>query len=288
MYQPDETMQLEVRIIQDTVWLNREQMARLFGRDIKTIGKHINNALMEELGPTGAKNATVQLNPVVAKFATTASNGKTYQIEYFSLDVVISVGYRVHSTQGIIFRAWANGVLKDHLLRGYSVNKQLVSMQERTDERFQQIEQRLDAQQEKVDFLVMTHTQHDEKLLPGGCVFDAWAYVSNLVRKAEKRIVLIDNYCDDRTLSLLTKRSDGVEAVIHSRYSAAFEQDLKKHGAQYPKVGFVQLPHREHDSFLIIDDTVYMLGDSVKNLGHSLTAVLKTGFTPEEILKRVK
>lgn len=146
LYQPDESISLEVKldVDADTVWLNRQQISELFGRDIKTIGKHINNALREELlydAEYGNKNQ------VVAKFATTAADGKTYQVDYYCLDVIISVGYRVKSTRGVQFRRWATNVLRDHLLQGYSINRQLVAMQERTDERFMQIEQQLNRQQ---------------------------------------------------------------------------------------------------------------------------------------------
>ena len=145
LYQPDENIKLDVRISNDTVWLTRNQMATLFGRDVKTIGKHINNALREELAvsvvaknaitdpitTTLSKNATLRTeNPVVAKFATTASDGKVYQTEHYSLDMILSVGYRVHSPQGIAFRAWANQVLKQYLLRGYAINHQLVTLQQ--------------------------------------------------------------------------------------------------------------------------------------------------------------
>lgn len=161
------------------------------------------------------------------------------------------------------------------------VERDLIEYKSNTDNRIEQVIARMDE---------LSPLEPEEQLFPNGCVFDAWKYLSELVRKAKKQIVLIDNYCDDRTLSLLTKRTDGVKTVIHSRYSATFEEDLKKHNTQYPetKVNFVQLPHQEHDRFLIVDDTVYILGDSLKNFGHSLTAVLKTNFTPTEILAKLK
>lgn len=136
----------------------------------------------------------------------------------------------------------------------------------------------------------MTHTKPDAALFPNGCVFDAWTFLSELVRKASRRIILIDNYCDERTLTLLTKRKEGVEATIHTRFSTTFETDLNKHNAQYPDapIRFVQLSHQEHDRFLLIDDDVYIIGDSLKNLGHSLTAILKTSFTPRQILSALE
>lgn len=136
----------------------------------------------------------------------------------------------------------------------------------------------------------LSPSQPTQVLLSNGCVFDAWAYLSDLVRKAQKQIILIDNYCDERTLSLLTKRGEGVTATIYTRYSAPFETDLQKHNAQYPsaQIRFIQLSRQEHDRFLIIDTDAYILGDSLKNLGHSLTTILKTSFTPDQILASVK
>ena len=300
LYQRDESTQLEVRVEQETVWLNRNQMAQLFGRDVKTIGKHINNALREELSPSvanfatvhgaHAKNAITDLGriPVVANFATTATDGKTYQVEHYSLDVILSVGYRVKSAQGVLFRAWANQVLKDYLLRGYSLNRHLIALQERSDERFAQIEQRLDDQQQKVEFLVKAHTIPQENLFATGCVWDAYAYVCDLVRSAKSRIVLIDNFVDDRVLKILDKRSAGVAATVHTRYTEQFELDLAKHNGQCAPIERVQLPMHIHDRFLIVDDDVYLLGASVKDMGKGLCAITKVGFPADQVLGLVK
>lgn len=188
LYQPDDNIKLDVRICNDTVWLTRQQMATLFGRDVKTIGKHINNALREELAvsvvaknaitapnaTTISKNATLRTdNSVVAKFATTASDGKVYQTEHYSLDMILSVGYRVHSPQGILFRAWANSVLKQYLLNGYAVNHQLISLQQHVDDRLLRIEDRLQQNEEQVAFLVHTSATSRRALRYGlyvGCL----------------------------------------------------------------------------------------------------------------------
>lgn len=232
LYQPDESITMEVRLdaSHDTVWLNRQQMAELFERDVKTIGKHINNSLQEELAvvSVGAKNATTQKrteNPTIAKFATTASDGKIYQVEYYNLDMILSVGYRVKSNRGIQFRRWANQVLKQHLLSGYSINRHLVALQQQVDSRFEALEQKVDEQQQQVEFLVDMHRQPEDRLFPTGCVFDAWEYVAALVRDAKNRIVLIDNYCDERTLMLLSKRQPNVERTIDTRFNEAFDKD---------------------------------------------------------------
>ena len=300
LYQPKDNITLEVRLIHDTVWLTRQQMSTLFGRDVKTIGKHINNALREELSVSViAKNATTELSvaknaivdppvSVVAKFATTASDGKIYNTEHFSLDMILSVGYRVHSPQGILFRTWANSVLKHHLLHGYSVNHQLVALQQHVDDRLLRIEDRLQQNEKQVAFLVRTHQQPTYQLYDNGCVFDAWAYVSDLVRNATQRIILIDNYVDDRVLSIMQKRTDGVSCTIHTRYTEQFKTDLEKHNEQYPAIQYVQLPQRKHDRYLIVDDVVYMLGGSLKDMGKSLCGIIRTEMQPEEILTKLK
>ena len=297
LYQPDENITMEVRLdaSHDTVWLNRQQMAELFERDVKTIGKHINNALQEELAvdSVGAKNATTQKrteNPIVAKFAIVQKEGErivTRQVEYYNLDMILSVGYRVKSNRGIQFRRWANQVLKQYLINGYSINRHLIALQQQVDSRFEALEHRVDEQQQQVDFLVDMHRQPEDRIFSTGCVFDAWEYVAGLIREGKNRIILIDNYSEERTLMLLSKRQEDVECTIYTRFNEAFDTDLEKHNRQYPVIKKIQLPQKEHDRFLIIDDTVYILGDSLKNLGHSMTTVLKTSFTVEEILGKL-
>lgn len=146
IYQPDETLKLNVRVENDTIWLNRSQIAELFGRDVKTVGKHINNALNEELAGFS----------VVAKFATTAADGKTYQVEYYNLEMITSVGYRVKSPRGIQFRAWANKVLNEHLLRGYSISQRLLQIEDRIDRRLSEHDQHFRQLDEKVEFIVQS------------------------------------------------------------------------------------------------------------------------------------
>lgn len=278
LYQPDENVRIEVRLDSDmeTVWLTQAQMAELFQKDQSNIARHIKNVFDEgEL----AEDSNMQiLHNTLSKYKPT---------KIYSLDVIISVGYRVKSQRGTMFRIWATKVLKEHLLRGYSINRQLIALQERTDERFMDIQQQLSEQKQQVEFLVDMHRQPEERIFSTGCVFDAWEYVAALVREAMNRIILIDNYCDERTLMLLSKRQKDVECTIYTRFNEAFDADLEKHNRQYPAIKKVQLPQKEHDRFLMIDDTVYILGDSLKNLGHSMTTVLKTSFTVEEILGKL-
>ena len=251
LYEPDSSIRLEVRMEDETVWLNRQQMAILFNRDVKTIGKHVQNALKEELTNF----------PVVANFATTARDGKTYQVEYYNLDMVLSIGYRVKSTRGIEFRRWANSVLKNYLLHGYAVNQ-----------RFERLEQRVSHTEEKIDFFVRTALPPVQGVFCDGQIFDAYTFAADLIRAAKNRIILIDNYVDDSVLKMLTKRFDNVSATIVTRHiSDAFRLDIERHNRQYPAVE-VRTSDRSHDRFLILDDTVYHLGASLKDLGKKLFA----------------
>ena len=253
VYQPDEITRLEVRLQDETVWLNRQQLATLFGRDVKTIGKHINNALNEELSGLA----------VVANFATTAADGKTYIVEYYNLEMILSIGYRVKSQQGIHFRRWANSVLKEFLLKGHVMQTKLTAIEQTLKEH----RQMLDSHEKKIDFFVRSSLPPVEGIFFDGQIYDAYAFVAELVRKAAKRIVLIDNYIDDTVLTILSKRADGVEATIYTgKISKQLQLDIDKHNAQYPPIT-VRMFSKAHDRFLIIDQTVYLVGASIKDLG---------------------
>lgn len=278
LYQPDSTLSLDVRVENETVWLNRNQIATLFDRDVKTIGKHINNALKEELEGLS----------VVAKFATTASDGKTYQVEYYNIEMITSIGYRVKSKRGVQFRVWANKILKDYLLRGYSVNQRLLYMESRIDRRLLEHDKRLDDLTGKVDFFLKTSLPPREGVLFEGQIFDAYSLISDLIRKATNRIVLIDNYVDDRILKVLTKRKEGVSAIIYTdtRHSQ-ISNDLRRHNAQYPRIE-VRHCTNVHDRFLIIDDTVYFIGGLIKDLGKKIVAFSQMHQNPDTILTKLR
>ncbi|MDR1342728.1 MAG: virulence RhuM family protein [Prevotellaceae bacterium] len=266
LYQPNNFIQLEVRIENETVWLNRQQMALLFGRDVKTIGKHIINALKEEL----------QALSVVAKFATTAADGKTYLVEHYSLDMILSVGYRVKSQQGIHFRIWSNRVLKDYILRGYAVNQ-----------RFERLEHRVTETEKKIEIFVKTALPPREGIFYDGQIFDAHVFVSDLIRSAKKTLVLIDNYMDESVLLLLSKRADQVKATVYTAHiSIQLQLDLKKYNAQYPPIN-VQTTNRSHDRFLFVDDDVYHIGASLKDLGKKIFAFSKMEFEADKLLRNI-
>ena len=279
LYSPNESISLEVRLENETVWLNRQQIAQLFGRDIKTIGKHINNALREELSNCS----------VVANFATTATDGKTYNVEYYNIEVITSVGYRVKSKQGVQFRQWANKVLKDYLLRGYAVNQRIETLENRIDNKLYEHEQKIEHLTEQVDFFVRTSLPPVEGVFHNNQVFDAHILMSELVKQAKVRIIIIDNYVDDSVLTLLSKRKTGLIAEIYTyKKSEQFTLDLDKHNLQYPSVT-VHVNKTCHDRFMIIDDKVYHIGASIKDLGQKLCAVtLLKSITAEDILNKLK
>ena len=285
LYQPDDNVRLEVRLQDDTVWLTQQQMTELFKTTKQNVSLHINNIFRE---------GELAQNSVVKESLTTAGDGKNYRTKYYNLDVIISVGYRVKSPVGIRFRQWANAVLKDYLLRGYAVHQQVMALQQinlRIDaqnDRIARIEGALDQQQQQLDFVVRANEKPEELLIPTGCVWDAYMFVCDLIRSAEKRIILVDNFVDERVLTMLDKRNEGVLAEVHTRYHEQTKLDFDKHNQQYEPISYVQLPHAVHDRYLIVDDDVWLLGTSVKDMGRSLCTIIKVGFTPETVMTMIK
>lgn len=269
LYQPEETFKLEVRLENETVWLNRQQLAILFNRDIKTIGKHIGNALKEEL----ANSATV------ANFATVQKEGNrivTRQVEHYNLDMILSIGYRVKSKRGVEFRQWATKVLKEYLLKGYAVNQ-----------RMEQLEQRVAKTEEKIDFFVRTALPPVEGIFFEGQIFDAYVFAANLIRSARKTIIFIDNYIDENTLMLLSKRNERVEATVYTaKLNRQLQLDLQRHNTEYRPIDIREY-RQSHDRFLIIDSEVFHIGASLKDLGKKWFAFSRLHFAPQELLERI-
>jgi hypothetical protein len=270
LYQPDNFISIEVRMEAETVWLNLNQMAMLFDRDKSVISRHIHNVYSEgelKKEATVAKNATVQIE-----------NGRQVmrQIEYYNLDVIISVGYRVKSLRGTQFRQWATGVLKEYLLKGYAVNN-----------RIEQLEQRVARTEEKIDFFVRTELPPVEGVFYNGQIFDAYVFATDLIKSAKKSITLIDNYIDESVLLMLSKRKAKVCATVITRSDSKVSQlDIEKHNAQYSPIE-VKFCDTIHDRFLIIDNEVYHLGASLKDLGKKLFAFSKLEMSAETILQMI-
>ena len=295
LYQPNEQMSLEVKLENETVWLNRQQLSILFDRDVKTIGKHINNALKEELYPVVAKSTTTgndsTSNATVAKFAIVQKEGNREvirQVEFYSLDVILSVGYRVKSSRGIEFRRWANQVLKDYMLKGYAINQQMLAMEERIGRQLQDHTIQIHNLQEKVNFFVRTNLPPHQGIFYDGQIFDAYSFINDRIREATTRIILIDNYIDDSVLTILSKRADKVTATVYTKKTTAqLQLDIQKHNAQYPPISVIEFD-RSHDRFLCIDEIVYHLGASIKDLGKKWFAFNRMEMPTTELLQRIK
>lgn len=274
LYQPDEEIKLDVRLENETVWLSIDEMSHLFGRDISVIGKHIRNIF---------KEGELIKDSVWAKFAYTASDGKTYQVDYYNLDVIISVGYRVKSQRGTQFRQWANKVLKEYLLKGYSINQRINQLENKTDSRLTAHDRQLEELTNKVDFFVRTSLPPVEGIFFDGQIFDAYKFASDLIKSARQSLVLIDNYVDESVLLMLSKRQPGVTATIYTqRITPQFQLDLDRHKDQYPPVD-VRTCKLSRDRFLIVDDAVYHIGASLKDLGKKWFAFSKLSLPAEMI-----
>ena len=278
LYQPNEQFQLEVQVMDETVWLTQPQIAALFGVQRPAVTKHLRNIFQEgELDP----------NSVSSILEHTAADGKVYSTQFYNLDARLSVGYRVNSKNATMFRRWANQVLKEYLLRGYVVNQRLLAVEEHVDKSLMAHERRLEAVEEKIDFFVRTSLPPVEGIFFDGQIFDAYTFVCDLVRKAKKQIVLIDNYVDDSVLTILDKRTKGVGANIYTKtIPHQLSLDLEKHNAQYESIEVHQFD-KAHDRFLCIDETVYHLGASLKDLGKKWFAFCRMEWTTTELLEKM-
>ena len=270
LYQPDETIKLEVRLENETVWLTQQQMAELFGTQRQAITKHLKNIFDSEELERGSSSSILELlqkegNRMVRR-----------KVELFNLDVIISVGFRVNTKRGIQFRQWANRVLKEYLMKGYSVNQRL-----------ERLEQRVTQTENKIDFFVKTSLPPVEGIFYDGQIFDAYKFANDLIRNAKQRVVLIDNYVDDSVLQMLDKRQQNVSATIYTKnFTPQLQLDVLRHNAQYAPITIQQFI-KSHDRFLIIDDTVYHIGASLKDLGKKWFAFCKMDITATEVLNRI-
>ena len=275
LYQPDSTLSLDVRVENETVWLTQAQMTELFQTTRNNITLHIRNIF---------KEGELEESSVCKESLLTAADGKRYKTKFYSLDVIISVGYRVKSIRGTQFRIWANKILKDYLLRGYSVNQRLLYMESRIDRRLLEHDKRLDDLTDKVDFFIRTSLPPKEGVFFNGQIFDAHEFICRLIKSANNRIILIDNYVDESVLVQLDNRNADVSAVIYTgEISRTFRQSVNRHNRQYAPID-IRTADRIHDRFLIIDDTLYHIGASIKDLGKKLFAFSQMETSPAVIL----
>ena len=259
LYQPNETIRLEVRLEEESVWLTQAQIAALFGIEVPAISKHIRNIYQsEEL----ERKATVSKMEIVRQ----EGNRKVKRtIEIYNLDMILSIGYRVNSKNATRFRQWANQVLKDYLLKGYSINHRLQALERTVAEHSQ-----------KIDFFVRTALPPIEGVFYNGQIFDAYKFATDLIKSAKHSLVLIDNYVDETTLLMLSKRNEGVSATIYTaKISQQLQLDIEKHNDQYPPIQ-IRTYKESHDRFLLIDGKeVYHIGASLKDLGKKMFAFSK-------------
>lgn len=282
IYQPDNITKLDVRISNETIWLTQSQIAQLFGVGQPAISKHLRNIF-----------SSGELNPdsVYSILEYTASDGKSYKTGFYNLDAILSVGYRVNSKNATSFRQWANTILREHLIKGYTFNSRLMQFRSDIERQFEMQaraiadhDQRLKEHDEKFDFFIRTSLPPIEGIFFDGQIFDAYVFISNLIKSAKRSLILIDNYIDESVLVLLLKRAEDVKAEIRTGHiSPKLRLDIEKFNSQYAPITISQAK-KIHDRFLIVDDNVYHIGASLKDLGKKLFGFSKMNIDPK-ILK---
>ena len=288
-YQPDNTMRLEVRLEDETVWLTQQQMVTLFQSSKANVSEHIRNIYDQ---------GELEQEATVRNFRTVRKEGNRMvnrTLTYYNLDAIISVGFRVNTKRGIMFRQWANRTLKEYLLRGYAFHQQMIAMQRQIDVRLEEQNERLSAVEnhlhehdQKFDMIVKTPELPNEGVFFDGQIFDAFKLVMQLIKSAEHRIILIDNYINEEILTMFDQRANGVTACIYTaRIDSAMQLAIQRHDAQYDPIP-VNVFRMSHDRWLIIDDKVYHFGASLKDLGMKWFGVsLYQDITPEELLSKI-
>jgi len=288
-YQPDNTMRLEVRLEDETVWLTQQQMVTLFQSSKANVSEHIRNIYDQ---------GELEQEATVRNFRTVRKEGNRMvnrTLTYYNLDTIISVGFRVNTKRGIMFRQWANRTLKEYLLRGYAFHQQMIAMQRQIDVRLEEQNERLSAVEnhlhehdQKFEMIVKTPELPNEGVFFDGQIFDAFKLVMQLIKSAEHRIILIDNYINEEILTMFDQRANGVIASIYTaRIDSAMQLAIQRHDAQYDPIP-VNVFRMSHDRWLIIDEKVYHFGASLKDLGKKWFGVsLYQDITPEELLSKI-
>ena len=286
VYEPDEMTRMNVYVKGDTVWLTQAQIAQLFGVGQPAISKHLKNIFA---------SGELNMQSVHSILEYTASDGKSYMTGFYNLDAILSVGYRVNSRNATVFRQWANRILREYLLKGYSFNARLLQLSSDIDQRLEKQSRTLeehiliiDEHSKKIDFFIKTSLPPIEGIFYDGQIFDSYKFVCDLVKTARYRVVLLDNYIDESVFTLLDKRAEGVTAVVYTaKVTPQLQLDIQKHNSQYPPI-IVRFFNKAHDRFLIIDDIVYHIGASIKDLGRKWFAfTLMRDLTAEDVLSRL-
>ena len=274
----DNTLQLDVQLADETVWLTQQQMTILFDTSKQNVSLHINNIF---------KEGELDKDSVVKDYLTTAADGKKYRTLYYNLDVIISVGYRVKSKRGTQFRQWATKVLNEYMLRGYAVDQRIFAVEERMDKRLLAHERRLEAVEEKIDFFVRTNVPPVEQVFFDGEFFEARVLLERLIKTATQRVIIIDAYIDAATFDMLDVRAKGVTADIYSDSEYKSLRDMHNATAGTQPVHTHKWTTASHDRWLIIDGSLYHCGHSLKDLGKKLSAIMRMDLSPDVILKQI-
>ena len=275
----DNTLQLDVQVKEDTVWLTQQQIAELFGVKQPAISKHLSNIF---------KEGELEKDSVHSILEYTAADGKVYSTQFYNLDAILSVGYRVNSKNATSFRRWANSVLKDYMLRGYAVNQRLLHLEERIDQKFYSLEQRVEQTEEKIDFFVRTNQTPVEQVFFGGEFFAARVLLEQLIKTATQRVVIIDAYVDAATFEILDVRAKDVKATIYSGKNLSSLRDAHNATAGVEPIDTFVWSTPSHDRWLIIDDQLYHCGHSLKDMGKKLSAISLMGIPAQTIIDQVK
>ena len=275
----DNTLQLDVQVKGDTVWLTQQQIAELFGVKQPAVSKHLSNIF---------KDGELEKDSVHSILEYTASDGKVYSTQFYNLDAILSVGYRVNSKNATSFRRWANTVLKDYMLRGYAINQKLLHLEERIDQKFYSLEQRVEKTEEKIDFFVRTNQTPVEQVFFGGEFFAARVLLEQLIKTAQQRVIIIDAYVDAATFEILDVRAKDVKATIYSGKDLRGLRDAHNATAGVEPIDTFVWSNPSHDRWLIIDDQLYHCGHSLKDMGKKLSAISLMGIPAQTIIDQVK
>lgn len=277
VYQPEGgEFHIEATVLEDTIWLTQVQIAELFGTRRQAITKHLIHIFQDE---------ELEEKSVCSKMELTAADGKRYLTNFYNLDAILSVGYRVNSKRATQFRRWANQVLKEHLLKGGSVNQRLISH----ENKIENLDARMQTLEKNVDFFVKANLPPNEGILNAKSWWSGYEFVAQLVRSAKEEIVIIDPYADDVTLSLVAKKAEDVRAIVYSaRINKTMNEEAARLNRQFPTVELRNM-RDVHDRFIIVDSTIYHVGASIRDLGNKLTAFsVLSAITKEQLLEIVK
>ena len=275
----DNTLQLDVQVKGDTVWLTQQQIAELFGVKQPAVSKHLSNIF---------KDGELEKDSVHSILEYTAADGKVYSTQFYNLDAILSVGYRVNSKNATSFRRWANTVLKDYMLRGYAINQKLLHLEERIDQKFYSLEQRVEKTEEKIDFFVRTNQTPVEQVFFGGEFFAARVLLEQLIKTAQQRVIIIDAYVDAATFEILDVRAKYVKATIFSGKDLRGLRDAHNATSGVEPIDTFVWSNPSHDRWLIIDDQLYHCGHSLKDMGKKLSAISLMGIPAQAIIDQVR